>query len=135
MQDVEGGLVMELDGEKVEVTKDLVDMRIEGEEGYEVGVDGGVAVAISTELTPELIDEGLAREIVSKVQQIRKQQDLEMMDNIKVTLKADDEVTAAVEKHKDYIMTETLATELNMGEAADEYKINGHATGINVEKL
>ena len=135
MQDVEGGLVMELDGEKVEVTKDLVDMRIEGEEGYEVGVDGGVAVAISTELTPELIDEGLAREIVSKVQQIRKQQDLEMMDNIKVTLKADDEVAAAVEKHKDYIMTETLATELNMGEAADEYKINGHATGIGVEKL
>ena len=135
MADVEDGVMMDLDGETVKITKDLVDMRIEGEEGYSVGVDGGVAVAISTELTPELIDEGLAREIISKVQQMRKQKDLEMMDNITISLSADEEVAAAVDKHREYIMTETLATDIKLESGEGDVKINGHKTGITVEKV
>ena len=57
-----------------------------------------------------------------------------MMDNIDLTLDADDEVKAAVEKFKEYIMTETLAKELSFEAVDDTYKINGHKTGISIEK-
>jgi isoleucyl-tRNA synthetase len=135
MADIDSGITMEIDGAEVEITKDLVDLRIEGEDGYAVGMDGGVAVAIATELTQDLVDEGLAREIISKVQQMRKQQDFEMMDNVTIALECDDEVAAAVEKHKDYIMTETLATDLKASSGEGNVKINGHKTGITVERV
>ena len=135
MAEVEDGAMLEIDGEMVKITKDLVDLRIEGEEGYSVGVDGGVAVAVSTELTQELVDEGLAREIISKVQQMRKQQDFEMMDNVTIALECDDEVAAAVAKHEDYIKTETLATELNVKTGEGNVKVNGHKCGIVVERV
>ena len=135
MAEAEDGAMLDIDGEMVKITKDLVDLRIEGEDGYSVGMDGGVAVAISTELTPELVDEGFAREIISKVQQMRKQQNFEMMDNITISIACDDEVAAAAEKHKEYIMTETLATELNVAAGEGNVKINGHKAGIVVERV
>jgi isoleucyl-tRNA synthetase len=135
MAEAEDGAMLDIDGEMVKITKDLVDLRIEGEEGYSVGMDGGVAVAISTELTQELVDEGFAREIISKVQQMRKQQNFEMMDNVTISIACDDEVAAAAEKHKEYIMTETLATDLNVAQGEGDVKINGHKTGIEVERV
>ena len=82
------------------------------------------------------MEEGFAREIISKIQQMRKQKDLEMMDHISIALMMDDQIANAVKKYKDYIMEEILATEINM-EAADldEVKINGHKTGIAIEKV
>ena len=132
--ELEDGCFLDLDGDKVTINKDLVDVKIIGKEGYAVGVEGGIQVAIATALDQELIDEGLAREVISKVQQMRKQKNFEMMDNIDLTLDADDEVKAAVEKFKEYIMTETLAKELSFEAADDTYKINGHKTGISIEK-
>ena len=132
--ELEDGCFLDLDGDKVTINKDLVDVKIIGKEGYAVGVEGGIQVAIATALDQELIDEGLAREVISKVQQMRKQKNFEMMDNIDLTLDADDEVKAAVEKFKEYIMTETLAKELSFEAVDDTYKINGHKTGISIEK-
>ena len=79
--------------------------------------------------------EGLARELVSKVQQMRKQKDFEMMDHIAISVNADDDVKAAVEAHMAYITSETLADELNFVDAElEKYDLNGHKTGIDVEK-
>ena len=135
MNNIGSGITLDLDGETFEITRDMVDLRIVSEAGYSVGIDQDISVAVATELTPELITEGLAREIVSKVQQLRKQHELEMMDNIKIILDAGDEVKKAVQEYKDYIMTETLATSLDYGKTEESFKVNGHETGIGIEKV
>ena len=98
-------------------------------------MENNIFTLLDTTLTPELIDEGLARELISKVQQLRKQADYEMMDQIVITLDADDAVKAAVAKHADYIKSETLAVELKDGACEHTYDLNGHKTGIQVERV
>ena len=97
-------------------------------------MENNVFTILDTTLNNELIAEGLARELISKVQQLRKQKNFEMMDKIEILLSADEEVAAAVEAHKDYIMKETLALEIVEGSDLKEYDLNGHKTGIDVEK-
>jgi isoleucyl-tRNA synthetase len=126
---------LDLDGETVSVTREMIDVRIDAREGFAVTMENNIFVILDTTLDQDLIDEGLAREVVSKVQQLRKQHDFAMMDRIAITLAADDEVNAAVQRHRDYIMKETLADEINAGGSdLQQFKINGHATGIAVEK-
>lgn len=129
-----GEFTVTLNGTEYTLTEDMIDVKITAKEGFAVAMENNVFTILDTNLDQDLIDEGLAREIVSKVQQLRKQKNLEMMDNIAVTLGCDDEVAAAVEKHKDYIMGETLAVELTAGEGTDTYDINGHDTVIEIEK-
>ena len=132
--EAEGKLVLELNGENVDITPDMVDMRISAKEGFAVAMENNVFTILDTNLNDELIAEGLARELISKVQQLRKQNDFEMMDNIKIMINADEEVAAAVETHKEYIMKETLALEIEAAADLKEYDLNGHKTGIDVEK-
>ena len=73
--------------------------------------------------------------MISKVQQLRKQADYEMMDQIVITVDADDAVKAAVAKHADYIKSETLAVELKDGACENTYDLNGHKTGIQVARV
>lgn len=129
-----GEMELELNGNKYTVGSDMIDVKINAKEGFAVAMENNVFVILDTNLNQDLVDEGFAREVVSKVQQLRKQKDLEMMDNITITLSCDDEVAAAVEKHKDYIMSETLAVEMTAGEASEKFDINGHETGIVIEK-
>ena len=129
-----GKVSLELNGETAEITADMVDTKISAKEGFAVAMENNVFTILDTTLDKELIDEGLARELVSKVQQLRKQNNYEMMDNIKIMISADQEVAAAVEVHKDYIMKETLALELEAGNDLKEYDLNGHKTGIKVER-
>ena len=98
-------------------------------------MENNIFTILDTTLTPELIDEGLARELISKVQQLRKQADYEMMDNIVITVDADEAVKAAIVKHADYIKGETLAVELKDGACENTYDLNGHKTGIKVERV
>ena len=130
----EGKVFMDLDGEETEITPELVDVRIDAKEGFAVAMENNVFAILDTEITPELEKEGIAREIVSKIQQMRKQNNYEMMDNIAITLDADEEVMAAATEHKEYIMKETLAAELAEGTVEDKVNINGHDTGIAIEK-
>lgn len=128
-------IVLNLGGEETEIPSELVEVRVSAKEGFAVGTDRGVFVILDTQLTPELISEGLARELVSKVQQMRKQKDFEMMDNINISIRCDEESKAAFEKHREYIMKETLALRLDYTEdSLEEFKLNGHVTGIAVEK-
>lgn len=128
-------IVLSLGGEDTEIPEDLIEVRVTAKEGFAVGTDRGVFVILGTQLTPELISEGLARELISKVQQMRKQKNLEMMDNIYIHINCDEESKAAFEEHRDYIMKETLALQLNYtADSLEEFKLNGHITGIAVEK-
>jgi len=132
----EGKIVLSLGGEDTEISEELVDVRVTAKEGFAVGTDRGVFVILDTQLTPELVSEGLARELISKVQQMRKQKDFDMMDNINIAVRCDDESRAAFDEHREYIMKETLALSLDYTEdALEEFKLNGHATGIAVEKV
>ncbi|MDY3238509.1 MAG: DUF5915 domain-containing protein, partial [Anaerovoracaceae bacterium] len=136
--EAEGKVAIELDGETFEVTKELVDIRISAKEGFAVAMENNIFTILDTTLTDELIDEGLARELISKVQQMRKQKDFEMMDNIVITIEADDAVKAAVSKHADYIKKETLAVEIAEAGAEaglDKFDLNGHKTGIDVKRV
>ncbi len=130
-----GEVDIELDGKTFTVNKELLDIRIEAREGFSVAMENNIFAILDTSLDQTLIDEGFARELISKVQQIRKAQDLDMMDNIDIFLDCDQEILNAVNIHKDYIMTETLALSIN-NEAGleDTYDLNGHKTGIKVVK-
>lgn len=132
--DADGKITLELNGEPVEITADMVDLRISAKEGFAVAMENNVFTILDTTLSKELIDEGLARELISKVQQLRKQKDFEMMDQIRIFISADDDVAAAVKAHEAYIMKETLALEITEGSDLKEYDLNGHKTGIDVEK-
>ncbi|MBE6030152.1 MAG: isoleucine--tRNA ligase [Clostridiales bacterium] len=126
---------MDIDGEEFEITKEFIDVRINAKEGFAVAMENNLFTILDTTLNDELVKEGLARELVSKVQQLRKQYDFEMMDNIKIYVCADDEVKAAIEAHKDYIMTETLAVAIEDKEGLEEVNLNGHKTGVDVERI
>ena len=73
--------------------------------------------------------------MISKIQQLRKQADFEMMDEIRIYMCADDEIKAAVANAKDFIMDETIAVAIEEREGLAEFDINGHKTGIAVERV
>jgi isoleucyl-tRNA synthetase len=115
----------------------FLDIRVSAKEGFAVAMEKDVFAILDTTLTAELTAEGIAREFISKIQQLRKQAGFEMMDNIRIAYDGDDEVSAVVAAWADYIMKETLAVTLVAERDADakEYDLNGHATAILVEKI
>ncbi len=111
-------------GESFEITADgksivleAADVLIEthSAEGYACGEDGGFLTALDTTLTDELVSEGLAREVIRSVQDARKQAGLEVSDRITLGISGSPGVAAAVEKHRDYVMNETLAIRWQVG--------------------
>ncbi|MGN1333585.1 MAG: DUF5915 domain-containing protein, partial [Anaerovoracaceae bacterium] len=134
--ETDGKVTVNLDGEDFDVVKDYLDIRISAKEGFAVAMENNIFTILDTTLTAELIDEGLARELISKVQQLRKQNDYEMMDNITIEFTADDAVKAAVAKHADYIKKETLAVSLESVDGLEaKYDLNGHKAGIKVARV
>ena len=121
--------------EDINITPDMVDVKITAKEGFAVAMENNVFTILDTTITPELESEGLARELISKVQQMRKQNDYEMMDNINIYVDADDDIKAAIEAHKDYIMKETLAVSISEKEGLDTVNLNGHKTGLDIERV
>ncbi len=135
---------MKLNGEKFDVEKDHVEVRISTKEGLAVAMENNVFTILDTSLNPSLIDEGIAREIISKIQQMRKSKGLEMLDNISVMLSSNNDVNSALIEHKDYIMKETLALEIenierdlvdSFGDNLELYDINGHKTYLGIQKM
>ena len=130
-------LKLEIDGESLDVIKDYVLVNISAKEGFTVAMENNVFVILETTLTPELLSEGDAREFISKVQQMRKNNGYEMMDRIKIYYDSDDEIAEGVKIHRDYIMGETLAEELERVEddSYEKQDLNGHETGIRLERI
>jgi len=133
-------LTFELDGTNVELEKDDVLTAPMKKPGYVVATDRDVTVALDTNLTDELIAEGFAREVISKVQTMRKEADFEVTDRILVTVKTDDEKLAAiVEANVEAIKNGVLALEVVLGEAAEgayvkDWSINGVDATLSVRK-
>ena len=127
-------LIVELDGENFEFNKDHVLINISAKEGFNVSMENNLFVILDTTLTEELINEGYAREFISKIQQIRKSSNLDVLDNIVIEFSSDDEISNAIESFKDYIKSETLALEINKveDESLEKHNLNDHITGIKV---
>ena len=128
---------VEVEGELVDLVKDYVITTIAAKEGFTMTVEDNLFVILDTTLTKELIDEGYARECVSKVQQMRKNNGYEMMDRIKIYFDGDEEIAEAVKLYEDYIKKETLADDIKRIEDTnlEKQNINGHETGLKLEKL
>ena len=106
-------------------------------EGYVTESDNSVTVVLDTNLTPELIEEGFVRELISKIQTMRKEAGFEVMDHIAITFKADEKVTAIFEKYGDAIKSEVLAESIAAGALAGyekDWNINGEKVQLAVEK-
>lgn len=109
-------LVVQLDGKYYEILPDEVEVHTASREGYEVASEGAYMAALVTTLTPELIHEGLVREFVRRVQDLRKNSGLEISDRIGIRYQATEVLARAIEASQDYIANETLAVSI---EAAD----------------
>jgi isoleucyl-tRNA synthetase len=104
-----------VDGQMVEILPEEVEVRTQARTGFAVASEGAYLAALVTERTPELVQEGLAREFVRRVQDLRKTAGLEISDRIKVYYKVSDLLYLAIKNYSDYIKTETLAVELSPG--------------------
>jgi isoleucyl-tRNA synthetase len=105
-------LRVEVNGETFDVLPEEVEVKALAKEGFAVAEDGAYVAALVTELTPELVQEGLAREFVRRVQDLRKSADLDVADRIELFVEASAGLRSAVEAHRDYITAETLAAAL-----------------------
>lgn len=128
---------VELEGETLEINKDYVLINISAKEGFTVTTENNLFVILDTTLTKELIEEGYAREFISKIQQMRKNNNYEMMDRINICFDGDDEIASAVDAFKDYIMQETLAEKVERVKdvSFEVQDLNGHDTGMKVERV
>ena len=128
---------LDLNGETMEVSKDHVLINITARQGFTIEMQGNLFVILDTSLTQELIDEGYAREFVSKVQQMRKNQKLEVTDNINIYFNSGQEIADAVKIHKKYIAQETLALDIERVEDdnLEKQNLNDHDTGIKIVRI
>ena len=128
-------ITMILGGEEQEITPAMVDIRISSKEGFNVGMENNNFMIIDTTLTDELLLEGLAREIVSKVQQFRKNSNFEVTDRITLSYKGDEDIQKCMKEFQEFIQNETLSVAIVESDQANlEADINGHLTYFTVEK-
>lgn len=128
-------------GEEIRLTKEDLIIESAKTPGYESVSDYGVTVVLDTNLTPELIEEGFVREIVSKIQTMRKESGFEVMDNINIYINGNEKIESIAQKKADSIKRETLGKNIftdktdKSAENAKEWDINGENVKITVEKL
>ncbi len=129
-------LSLNLDGEDVEITKDFIMVSISSKEGFDVAMENNLFVILDTTLTKELENEGYAREFISKVQQMRKNNGYEVLDNINIYYDGVDEIEEAINEYEDFIKSETLALTIERvkDDTFEKQDLNGHETGIKLEK-
>lgn len=124
---------LEFNGAAVTIEPADVEIISSDIEGWSVESEAGITVALDTELTEELLAEGLAREFVNRVQNMRKDAGYEVTDRIKISYIADEQLAAAVNKFKSVIASETLAEEILTGAANGGYKQSWVIDKLNTE--
>ena len=131
-----GSLKVKLDGEDFELTNEMVLISLKQKEGYASSSNSRTCVVLNTELTEDLILEGLAREFVRKVQSLRKEADFVITDHIKVIYDGTDKIKQMLEKYYDYVMGEVLGDELiNDDSLMFDDELNDEKVAIKVEKI
>jgi isoleucyl-tRNA synthetase len=134
------GLPLEVDlaGERVQILPDEVEVRVQAHAGFEAAADGAYVAALRTELTEDLVLEGLARELVRRIQEQRKTAGLHVADRISLRYWATPRLMAAIEAHEAYIRGETLAVELTAMPVAPagavELRFDGETASVWLEK-
>ena len=113
--DKTGTLVLMVDGKQVELKREDLAIKTEVTEGYASGESEGITVFVETTLTAELLQEGLARDVVRRIQEMRKEMKLDYKDTIAVYYQGDNLIEEAIHAFGDYIKSETLATTLERG--------------------
>ena len=132
----EEGLVVKLAGEDFELNTENTIISIKQKEGYASQSNNRTIVVLETELTEELILEGLAREFVRKVQSLRKDLDFVITDHIKVYYNGSEKLEKMFELYKDYVMGEVLGDELIKDtNLEDKYNLNDEEVYIKVERV
>ena len=128
-------ITIKLDGEDFTVNANMVEIRVESKEGFNASYEGNNFIVLNTTLTEELLNEGLARETVSKIQQIRKNNEFDIADRVIVYFEANKEYTDRITNFIDFIKDETLALEFNETDGLTEvYDINDYQVKFKVEK-
>ena len=131
----EGQITLALEGEATTFSSDEIQVNRTPREGLAVASEGEVVVALETELNADLLQEGLAREFVNKVQNMRKSMDLEVTQRIELGYESTDEVAQAILKHREYIQNEVLALSCeagNKGGTHQSWDLNGYECAIYV---
>jgi len=116
-------LKVDVNDEVFDILPEDVEVKTVAKMGFAVAEEGAYVAALVTELTPELIQEGLAREFVRRVQDLRKRADLDVADRIELFVEASFGLRTAVEVHKDYIRIETLTSNLVFGSPPDDASV------------
>ena len=132
-----GALKLDVNGQEITLFREDLLIDTAQIEGYVSENDNGITVVLDTNLTEELLEEGFVREIISKIQTMRKEVDFEVMDRIRVTYDGTEKAEAIFEKYSTVISGEVLADSLVKAQAAGyvkEWKINGEAVTMGVEK-
>ena len=133
-----GSFELNVEGQAIELSKDDVLIEMTQKEGFVASSDKGITVVLDTNLTPELIEEGFVREVISKVQTMRKDAGFEVMDKINLYVSGNERIADIVNKNAAQVKTVVLAQDIITGKTAGfekEWDINGEKVTLAVEKL
>ena len=137
-------VTLELNGDTYEVTPEECEVNQHAVDGYSIAEEKGYLAALDTTLTEELFLEGLSREVVRRVQSMRRDADFDISDNIDIVYSAGEKLTKAIKQFDDYIKSETLALSLQEGTPEDDFHsedfqdknaIKGENLTIGVRKI
>jgi isoleucyl-tRNA synthetase len=136
----EGSFKLNIDGSQFEITREDFEVQTENIEGWVVESLDNLTVALDTKLDEQLINEGLAREFVNRIQNLRKEMALGVHDRIMIKYSCEPELRKAINNQKKYIELETLAVELDSQNEGglngfQELNINGRACKIFIQKI
>ena len=132
-----GAIHLDVDGTEVVLGEEDLLIETAQTEGYVSESNQEIAVVLDTNLTPELVEEGFVRELISKIQTMRKEAGFEVMDKITVSAKGNDKIDAILKKYEDQIKDEVLAVTVVYGEVSGyskEWSINGEQVTLGVER-
>ena len=132
-----GAIHLDVDGTEVALGEEDLLIETAQTEGYVSESNAEIAVVLDTNLTPELVEEGFVRELISKIQTMRKEAGFEVMDKITVSAKGNDKIDAILKKYEDQIKDEVLAVTVVYGEVSGyskEWSINGEQVTLGVER-
>ena len=133
-------LVVKVDGETYDLLSEEVEVKAMAKEGFAVAEEGAYVAALVTELTPELVQEGQAREFVRRVQDLRKAAELDVSDRVELFIEASAGLRSAIEAHKDYITAETLTSKLSFAAPPEnasvvEDEFDGEKVKVGLKKV
>lgn len=129
-------ITLNISGKDMEITSEMVEIRIISKEGFNASMQNNNFIILNTTLTQDLLDEGIARELISKVQQMRKSSNFDVIDRINIYHNGNDEFKRVIAKHEDFIKQETLAENIIFKDnASEQVNLNGLDVALEVSRI